>query len=562
MENDEMQRQDMDTPKQEDVQSENVQPVQPEAVQTAPAENKAEPQDLFGEKKFGMDARNMGQPVPPYQNPGGQYYGAAPQNFPPPNSGDMQYRQLYSSNNNANGYGGYQNQPYGYGSPVQGQPMQQGQQVYGQPVYGQQMNQGQAMQGQPVYGQPMQSRSAEIPAMPAADGSDIPQKKASKGWIIALIISAVLMLSAVMIMIAVLNKNADLKNELGGTSAASDSVGEKVSQSGTKVEVNINVAPKPLEDDSYYVNKETGLLTVTGAVKMAMPSVVCVYGYTESTISYAAEASGIIISEDGYIITNAHVVENMNILKVKLSDEREAVAKLIGADYSTDLAVLKIELDGLTPAVIGDAADMEQGEQVIAIGNSKGYNNSVSVGCISYPEREIQSYTGKTIKCFQTDAALNSGVSGGALVNMYGQVIGVLTSKNTEVDSENLGFAIRTDFAVPIVEDLISKGYVTGRPRIGIMYIFVTPEQAAALEVRPGLLVSEVSDDCDVANTGLQKDDIITHLEGVQILTSDVLVDFQQNYQPGDKVTAHVYRKSVTGEETEFDIEFTLDEMK
>lgn len=541
MENDEMQRQDVDTPEQENVQPGNVQPVQREAAQTAPVENKTESQDLFGEKQFGMNTGNMGQSVPPYQNFGGQYYGAAPQNFPPPNGGDMQYRQLYSSNNNPNGYGGYQNQPYGYGSPVQGQPMQQGQQVYGQP---------------------MQSQPAEIPAMPAADGSDIPQKKASKGWIIALIISAVLMLSAVMIMIAVLNKNADLKNELGGTSAASGQVGDNISQNGTKVEVNINVAPKPLEEDGYYVNKETGLLTAAGAVKMAMPSIVCVYGYTESTISYAAEASGIIISEDGYIITNAHVVENMNILKVKLSDEREAVAKLIGADYSTDLAVLKIELDGLTPAVIGDAADMEQGEQVIAIGNSKGYNNTVSVGCISYPEREIQSYTGKTIKCFQTDAALNSGVSGGALVNMYGQVIGVLTSKNTDVDSENLGFAIRTDFAVPIVEDLISKGYVTGRPRIGIMYVFVSPEQAAALEVRPGLLVSEVSDECDVANTGLQKDDIITHIEGVQILTSDVLVDFQQNYKPGDKVTAHVYRKSVTGEETEFDIEFTLDEMK
>lgn len=540
MENDEMQRQDMDTAKE--VRSEAVQPQQPEqpqqerTVQPAPAENRAEPQGLFGEKNFGSDAQNMGQPVPPYQNYGGQYYSAPPQNPAYNSTGDMQYRQLYSSNNGA---GGYANQSYG-------QP------AYGQPVYGQQMYQGQPMQGQP----------AEIPAMPAADGSDIPQKKASKGWIIALIISAVFMISAVMIMIAVLNKNADLKNELGGVPAASDTEWEKVPSDSTRVEVNINVAPKPLEEDSYYVNKETGLLTVTGAVKMAMPSVVSVFGYVDSTISYAAEASGFIISEDGYIVTNAHVVENMNILKVKLTDEREAVAKLIGYDASTDIAVLKIELDGLTPAVIGDAADMEHGEQVVAIGNSKGYNNSVSVGCISYPEREIQSYTGKIIKCFQTDAALNSGVSGGALVNMYGQVIGILTSKNTEADVENLGFAIRSDFAVPIIEDLISKGYVTGRPRIGIMYFFITPEDAAAMEVRPGLLVSEISGDCDVANTELQKDDIITHLEGVQVLTSDVLEDFQNTYKPGDRITAHVYRKSITGEENEFDIEFTLDEMK
>ena len=205
---------------------------------------------------------------------------------------------------------------------------------------------------------------------------------------------------------------------------------------------------------------------------------------------------------------------------------------------------------------------VKQGEQVIAIGNAGGFNDTVTVGYVSYVNREIQSYTNYPITCIQTDAALNFGNSGGALVNLYGQVVGIVVSKYSSTGSENIGFAIASDFAVPIAEDLIEKGYVSDRPRIGIMYSLITPEYAAQLDVKPGMLISEISPDCDVANTDLQKDDIITELNGKQILTAQDVKNFQNTAKAGDKVTAKVYRKTITGEVTEFEIEFTLEQDK
>lgn len=257
-----------------------------------------------------------------------------------------------------------------------------------------------------------------------------------------------------------------------------------------------------------------------------------------------------------------HAVEDIKRFKAKLHDEREFEAAVVGIDTRTDLAVLKIEADDLVPAVIGSSDDMKQGEQVIAIGNAGGFNDTVTVGYVSYVNREIQSYTNYPITCIQTDAALNFGNSGGALVNLYGQVVGIVVSKYSSTGSENIGFAIASDFAVPIAEDLIEKGYVSDRPRIGIMYSLITPEYAAQLDVKPGMLISEISPDCDVANTDLQKDDIITELNGKQILTAQDVKNFQNTAKAGDKVTAKVYRKTITGEVTEFEIEFTLEQDK
>ena len=380
--------------------------------------------------------------------------------------------------------------------------------------------------------------------------SDIPQKemkKSSKAWLIIAIICLVALLAIVMLLLAAGHKNDD--KEIAGT------------PSGSGVTVNINVAPHPA-DDSLYADKETGLFTTVGAAEQVLPSIVNLYGYTDTSIAAYNEASGIIISEDGYIITNAHAVEDIKRFKAKLHDEREFEATVVGIDTRTDLAVLKIEADDLEPAVIGSSDDMKQGEQVIAIGNAGGFNDTVTVGYVSYVNREIQSYTNYPITCIQTDAALNFGNSGGALVNLYGQVVGIVVSKYSSTGSENIGFAIASDFAVPIAEDLIEKGYVSDRPRIGIMYSLITPEYAAQLDVKPGMLISEISPDCDVANTDLQKDDIITELNGKQILTAQDVKDFQNTAKAGDKVTAKVYRKTITGEVTEFEIEFTLEQDK
>lgn len=436
----------------------------------------------------------------------------------------MQYRSMYSNN----GY--VPHSPYAANQGQQGHEQAQRQ-------YAQYAQQG----GYVAY----PTQGGGVPPV-----SDIPQKemkKSSKAWLIIAIICLVALLAIVMLLLAAGHKNDD--KEIAGT------------PSGSGVTVNINVAPHPA-DDSLYADKETGLFTTVGAAEQVLPSIVNLYGYTDTSIAAYNEASGIIISEDGYIITNAHAVEDIKRFKAKLHDEREFEATVVGIDTRTDLAVLKIEADDLMPAVIGSSDDMKQGEQVIAIGNAGGFNDTVTVGYVSYVNREIQSYTNYPITCIQTDAALNFGNSGGALVNLYGQVVGIVVSKYSSTGSENIGFAIASDFAVPIAEDLIEKGYVSDRPRIGIMYSLITPEYAAQLDVKPGMLISEISPDCDVANTDLQKDDIITELNGKQILTAQDVKDFQNTAKAGDKVTAKVYRKTITGEVTEFEIEFTLEQDK
>ena len=452
-------------------------------------------------------AQNAQQPFDPYQQ-----------------GADMQYRSMYSNN----GY--VPHSPYAANHGQQGH--EQAQQQYAQ--YAQQG-------GYVAY----PTQGGGVPPV-----SDIPQKemkKSSKAWLIIAIICLVALLATVMLLLAAGHKDDD--KEIAGT------------PSGSGVTVNINVAPHPA-DDSLYADKETGLFTTVGAAEQVLPSIVNLYGYTDTSIAAYNEASGIIISEDGYIITNAHAVEDIKRFKAKLHDEREFEATVVGIDTRTDLAVLKIEADDLVPAVIGSSDDMKQGEQVIAIGNAGGFNDTVTVGYVSYVNREIQSYTNYPITCIQTDAALNFGNSGGALVNMYGQVVGIVVSKYSSTGSENIGFAIASDFAVPIAEDLIEKGYVSDRPRIGIMYSLITPEYAAQLDVKPGMLISEISPDCDVANTDLQKDDIITELNGKQILTAQDVKNFQNTAKAGDKVTAKVYRKTITGEVTEFEIEFTLEQDK
>lgn len=390
----------------------------------------------------------------------------------------------------------------------------------------------------------------------AAPAPDPEIKRSSKGWIIAVVIIVVLMFSAVMLLLAFGHKGE----------GASVSSGEKVqnvsSDSSNGVTVNINVAPKPVENDKFYQNKETGLLTPAGAANQVLPSIVNLYGYTSTTLQPYNEASGIIISEDGYIITNAHATEDIVRFKAKLNDEREFEAKLIGADTRTDLAVLKIDAEGLTPAVIGSSSQMMQGEEVIAIGNAGGFNDTVTVGNVSYVDREIKSYTGYPIKCIQTDAALNFGNSGGALVNLYGQVVGIVVSKYSSTGSENIGFAISSDFAVPVVQDIMEKGYVTGRARIGIVYNYISPDTAERMEVKPGLLVAEIAEDCDVSNTELEVDDIITEIDGIQMITQNSIKEFQNTHKAGDVVTAKVYRMGFNGEETEFEITFTLEEQK
>lgn len=486
---------------------------------------------VFEEQSFAERVQAGGNYPNGYSHNGYAQNGAA--------GADMQYRSMYGYYNN-----GQNTQPYSQ------------QQAYSQQSYGQPQGGTGGQGGYPPYQAPMQQNYAqtsyepqsEIP--PVSGTAQAEMKRSSKIWIVIVVFLAAVLLAAVMLMLAVSHKDDGEKASVPDKSNLSQGV-----------TVNISVQPHPADDDMY-ADKEKGLFTTSGAAEQVLPSIVNLYGYTSTSIAAYNEASGIIISEDGYIITNAHAVENIKRFKAKLHDGREFEARVVGMDTRTDLAVMKIEAEDLVPAVIGSSSDMKQGEQVVAIGNAGGFNDTVTVGYVSYVDREIKSYTGYPINCIQTDAALNFGNSGGALINLYGQVVGIVVSKYSSTGSENIGFAIASDFAVPIAEDLIEQGYVSGRARIGIIYTLITAENAAALEVKPGMLIAEIDPGCDVANTDLQVDDIITELNGKQMLTSADIMDFQNTAKAGDKVTAKVYRKTITGEESEFEIEFTLEEYK
>ncbi len=467
----------------------------------------------------------------------------------------------------------YVQQPIPQQQPIQPQAVSQ-QPVQQQPVpqpTSQQLEQPQQPQAtpqptpspiyqQPIYqSQPQQAYHQTPPPVATEvqmeDTSE--QKKGSRGWIIG--VAAAFVLIVIFVMVLISSTTIDISVSEGSTAVADTSAVS--SSSSSSVSITLPVSNKPVLDDDMYEDKETGLLTTTGAVEYAEASVVNIYVYSSTVLTYTSAGSGIIISDDGYILTNAHVIEDGTRFKAMLSDGREYEATVIGSDEKTDIAVIKIDAEDITSATIGVSSELKRGETVLAIGNAGGYTDSVSIGCVSYVHREISSYNNYPITCVQTDACLNFGNSGGALVNMYGQVVGMVTSKYTSSSgSEKIGFAIASDFFVPIVEDIISKGYVSGRARVGIIYGLITADVATEIDVKPGLRVVSISDDCDISNTELQIDDIITAFDDVQMLNTTSVTEFVTSKKPGDVVTASVYRKSITGEVTEFEITFTLEE--
>ena len=314
-----------------------------------------------------------------------------------------------------------------------------------------------------------------------------------------------------------------------------------------------------------------GEYTVRGVAELVKPSIVEVYVYDESH-NLAGTGSGIIISEDGYIVTNAHVVQGSDY-SVSLDDESEYSAQLIGSDNKTDLAVLKISASHLTPAVLGDSDETYVGETVVAIGNPAGLANSVTKGIVSAINRQIRSQNSSfRMECIQTDAAISPGNSGGALVNMYGQVIGITSSKYAsqyESVYEGLGFAISMNQALPIVQDLIENGYVTGRFRIGIVFMPTENQYAVQQfqeefgtelpsELEHCLWVTEVSPDCDIANTELQANDFILSINGQNVSDYDSVLEVLDGAQGGDTVTAQCARYE-KGRVVYYEISFMLE---
>ena len=271
------------------------------------------------------------------------------------------------------------------------------------------------------------------------------------------------------------------------------------------------------------------------------------------------EGSGIIYKEDGYIITNYHVIEsaiNNSTAKVIVTfanSDDELEAKIIGGDKTTDLAVIKIEKNGLTAAKIGKSSDLKVGELAVAIGNPLGqeFAGSVTVGYVSALNRKITT-DGRTYKLIQTDAAINPGNSGGALVNSAGEVIGINTVKIGATEVEGLGFAIPTDDAINIIDELMSKGKIE-RPYIGIGGIDIDEATAKRNNLTTGIYVAQVYANSPASQAGLQKGDIIVGVDGQEIKEMEKLNEYKNTKKIGDKIKIKIIRTS-----KEQEIEVTL----
>ena len=272
----------------------------------------------------------------------------------------------------------------------------------------------------------------------------------------------------------------------------------------------------------------------------------------------AASGSGFIITTNGYILTNYHVIEDSNSITVSMYDGTTYDAALVGYDESNDIAVLKIDAENLTPVVLGDSDAMNVGDSVVAIGNPLGeLTFSLTSGAISAMDREITLSGGITMDLMQTDCAINSGNSGGALFNMYGEVIGITNAKYSssgssgEASIDNIGFAIPINLAWEIAQSIIEKGYVS-TPYIGVTVSDVG-QQFQNYGLPQGAAVQSVVEGSPAEEAGLQANDIITAIGDTQVTSAGTIATYIADMKPGDTVTLTVYRYS-TGQSLQIDL--------
>lgn len=324
---------------------------------------------------------------------------------------------------------------------------------------------------------------------------------------------------------------------------------------------------------------EGQLLTPTQVAQKVIPSVVCIQCYKATNSYFGAtqqeslvgEGSGIISRSDGYIITNAHVIDGASKVQVVLSNNIVCDAEIIGSDTVTDLALLKIDATdkNLVAATFSSSKSSSVADQVMAIGNPGGleFSSSVTLGIISALNRAVQdSSTGFVMYCIQTDTAINPGNSGGPLVNMYGNVIGITSSKIVADGYENMGFAITYDEAEPIISDLLNYGHVKNRATLNLS--LALPSSVFRITgwntIPTGLCVTKVNGEAE-SKAGITQYDIISAIDNVKISSSADYSAYLLTKKPGDKVKLTIYRASISGfsvqySATPIEIEVTLSE--
>lgn len=563
-----------------------------------------EPQKPFTEKPVQNNNMNTEQtiPVSEPETQEGQAQNVQPQ------SGNTPYGDYIFGNNNqntANNANPTENVPpyqqnqnpstqpwqYGYGQyPYSGQNPQynQNNQQYGQYQNNTGYNQNvppyqQNMYGQPPYGNNGTYNQQYNPQMFA----QYPQKK-TKGGIIALIIVLCSLLTIGFIGMMVYGFSADIKEDLNndrsdsgnsfrlpnedsttpfGTLPDTSSQGKTHDESDYSDKVNKDYSGMKLESNPKDA-KTNNSYTAAKASEKVSNSVVGILCYSDDvpdqadTTTASSQGSGIIFSQDGYVITNAHVIGNSKTayaIRVVTSDGKVYKAGVVGYDSRTDIAVLKMDdAKGLTPATFGDSSQLEVGQDIIVVGNPGGldYQNTTTKGVISALDRKLS--TSSLTKYIQTDAAINPGNSGGPLVNYYGQVVGITTSKIVSETYEGMGFAIPSQTVKSIVDTLIKNGYVEGRVKIGISGIAVTSDQASNYNIPQGIYVQSIVSGGPCDGTSLEEGDIITEVDGETITSFADVYAILETHKPGDKIKVKYYSSSSGDGE----VEITLQEDK
>ena len=293
-------------------------------------------------------------------------------------------------------------------------------------------------------------------------------------------------------------------------------------------------------------------LTLQEIYEKCSPSIVAISGYEGESIGYNW-GSGVVVSADGIILTNTHVIEDCTRATVTLADDAVYDARLIGADTISDIALLKIDAEGLIPAEFGDSSNLRVGDYVAAIGNPLGesFRNTLTDGIISAIERGM-NYHGRSMTLLQTNTAINEGNSGGALFNRYGQVVGITNMKMMSSYSsiEGIGFAIPSSTVCDVVNALARDGEVKGRPAIGITVGAIPDNAASKYELPEGLYVSAVSDGSDAKAKGIKPGDIITAVNGTPVTTTSEINDIKNRFSVGDEMTFSIWRDGETLEIT------------
>lgn len=284
-------------------------------------------------------------------------------------------------------------------------------------------------------------------------------------------------------------------------------------------------------------------------------SIVGIFGYVDGQSGYYW-GTGIVMSEDGLIVTNTHLIDGCDTAKVELFDGSEYEAKLVGADTISDIAVLKIDAEGLDAASFADNSDIAVGDKVAAIGNPLGeaFRLTMTDGIISAIERGV-SYKGRSMTVLQTNTAINEGNSGGALFNMYGQVIGITNMKMMSSYSsiEGIGFAIPTSTVRDVVNSLIADGEVRGRPSIGITVGAIDDTAREKYGLPEGLYVSDVQEKSDAAKQGIKVGDIITEVNFQPVTTTEEVNEIKNSLLIGDVMIFQIWRDGET-----FEVEVVL----